>query len=333
MKRDTIAILAFTQTGFALARRLAEELGGEAARCGGEVRLREWTQEHFSRCGGLVYVGAAGIAVRAIAPHLVSKTTDPAVVVVDEAGRFAIPILSGHLGGANALACRIARSCGGVPVLTTATDVNGRFAVDLWAKRQNCAVLNPEQIKTVSAKILAGGTVRVCSDIPVSGEPPQGVAVAADPPWDVRVSWYNRNTGGLHLVPRVAVLGMGCRKGTSRQKLEEAFVHFWEKTGLCEKAICAVASIDLKKQEPGLVAFCAAHDWPFLTYPAGQLAKVPGNFTPSAFVSSVTGVDNVCERSAVLAAGGPVIIQKTVGEGVTFAVACKPFAPDWRWQE
>lgn len=333
MKRDTIAILAFTQTGFALAQRLAEAMGGEAARCGGEVRLQEWTQEHFSRYDALVYVGAAGIAVRAIAPHLASKTTDPAVVVVDETGRFAIPILSGHLGGANALACRIARSCGGVPVLTTATDVNGRFAVDLWAKRQNCVILNPAQIKTVSAKILADGTVRVCSDVPVSGKPPHGVAVVSARPWDVRVSWYHQNDEELHLVPRVAVLGIGCRKGVSSQKLEEAFMHFLQKTGLCEKAICKVASIDLKKQEPGLAAFCAAHDWPFVTYPASQLAEVPGDFTPSTFVSSVTGVDNVCERSAVLAAGGPLIIKKTAGEGVTFAVACMPFAPDWRWQE
>ena len=156
----TCAYLAFTDTGLALAKRLAAALPGSVARCGQDgTSLAEWTGVQFVQSDALIFVGAAGIAVRAIAPHCKSKTTDPAVVVVDECGRFAVPILSGHLGGANDLARTIAAVCGAVPVITTATDAHGIFAVDEWAKHQNCTVLEPERIKLVSGALLAGKTV------------------------------------------------------------------------------------------------------------------------------------------------------------------------------
>ena len=98
-------------------------------------------------------------------------------------------------------------------------------------------------------------------------------------------------------------------------------------------AVCAAASIDLKKDEPGLAAFCKAHGWPITFYPADELRAVPGQFTPSAFVASVTGVDNVCERSAVKASGGMLLLPKTAGGGVTLALAVRPFAPDWRTEQ
>ena len=157
------AYLAFTDTGLALAKRLAAALPGSVARCGQDgTSLAEWTGVQFVQSDALIFVGAAGIAVRAIAPHCKSKTTDPAVVVVDECGRFAVPILSGHLGGANDLARTIAAVCGAVPVITTATDAHGIFAVDEWTKHQNCMVLEPERIKLVSGKLLAGQPVYYC---------------------------------------------------------------------------------------------------------------------------------------------------------------------------
>ena len=140
----TRAYLAFTDTGLALARRLADALPGSVDRCGsGGVSLAGWTALQFAQSDALVFVGAVGIAVRAIAPHCRSKASDPAVVVLDECGRFAVPVLSGHLGGANDLARALAAVCGAVPVITTATDAHGIFAVDEWAKHQNCTVLAP----------------------------------------------------------------------------------------------------------------------------------------------------------------------------------------------
>ena len=327
-----LAYLSFTEKGRQLAGRLAAALGGTAQRCGASCSLEAWTAVHFSQSDGLVYVGAAGIAVRAIAPHLKSKTTDPAVVVVDECARYAIPILSGHLGGANDLARAIGRVCGALPVLTTATDVNGVFAVDEWAKRQNCLVLNPERIKTVSAKLLAGGTITVQSSWPIAGQPPRNVCQTEDRGADVLLDIHPGTGEKLHLVPRIAVLGVGCKKNVSFQTLETALAAFLTGAGVCEQAISAVASIDLKKNEPGLLDFCAAHGWPLKTYPAEQLRAVEGQFNPSAFVQGVTGVDNVCERSAVLASGGTLCQGKTARDGITMALALAPYQPNWRWQ-
>ena len=166
----TRAYLAFTDTGLALARRLADALPGSVDRCGsGGVSLAGWTALQFAQSDALVFVGAVGIAVRAIAPHCRSKASDPAVVVLDECGRFAVPVLSGHLGGANNLARALAAVCGAVPVITTATDAHGIFAVDEWAKHQNCTVLEAERIKHVSSKLLAGQSVRFAAEFPVQG--------------------------------------------------------------------------------------------------------------------------------------------------------------------
>ena len=176
------AYLAFTAKGLALAQQLAQTCPGSVSRCGlGGVTLAGWTARQFAAADALVFVGAAGIAVRAIAPHCQSKATDPAVVVLDECGRFAVPLLSGHLGGANDLARRLAAACGAVPVITTATDANGLFAVDEWAKKQNCAVWETPRIKLVSGALLAGKTVRYASPWAIAGTPPAGVAEAEEP--------------------------------------------------------------------------------------------------------------------------------------------------------
>lgn len=324
-----VRLLAFTEAGYALARRLAEALDGEAARCGAPLGLGDWTEDAFAKARAIVFVGAAGIAVRAVAPHVRSKASDPAVVVVDEGGRFAIPILSGHLGGANDLARKIAALCGAVPVITTATDTRGLFAVDEWAKRQNCAVQDTKKIKLVSGRLLAGKPVRVSSDFPIAGELPAGV-ISAEEGADVRLTLRKEETEALVLVPRIAVLGVGCRKGTGQEDLEAAL----RALPVSPLALSGVCSIDLKGEEPGLLAFCRAHGLELETFTAERLRQAPGEYSASAFVERVTGVDNVCERAAALGSGGgTLLIKKQAGGGVTMAVAVKPFAPDWRWQD
>ena len=326
--------LAFSDKGAALAETLAQVLGGEASRCGERETLADWTRLAFSQARGLIFVGAAGIAVRAIAPWVRSKTEDPAVVVVDECGHFAVPILSGHLGGANDLARRIGAACGAIPVLTTATDANNVFAVDEWAKRQNCRVLNPGTIKRVSSNLLAGKTVRVYSPWPIGGDPPQHVEQTGDAErYDVRVDVCGGSRTALCLAPRILALGIGCRKGVEQAALEKAFHELLAASGVQAGAVFAAASIDLKKNEPGLLAFCESHGWPCRFYTAGQLEEARGDFTASAFVQSVTGVDNVCERSAVLASGGSLYWKKRAGNGVTMALGISPYAPTWRWQD
>ena len=179
----TPAYAAFTERGLRLAEKLAASLPGSVTRCGhGGPALAQWTAAEFVRSDALVFVGAVGIAVRAIAPHCQSKASDPAVVVLDECGRFAVPILSGHLGGANDLARQLSALCGAVPVITTATDANGIFAVDEWAKHQNCQVLEPARIKAVSGKLLAGQTASVWSEFSLPGAKSTALPLPASAP-------------------------------------------------------------------------------------------------------------------------------------------------------
>ena len=190
-----VSCIAFTERGYALAHRTARALS-DCAQTGeddpgwdvsvsrgfgeGKADLRAWTALAWEASDALLFVGAAGIAVRAIAPHVASKANDPAVVAIDEAGRFAVPLLSGHLGGANELAQTVARAAGAIPVITTATDVRGVWAVDTWARCAGLPVSNPEAIKRVSARLLSGGRVALYSDMPISGQPPEGVDIASD---------------------------------------------------------------------------------------------------------------------------------------------------------
>ena len=327
----TLSFAAFTRRGEKLAQRLAERFSGSVTRIDKENPLSAWTAQQFPEKDGLVFVGAVGIAVRAIAPHLRHKSTDPAVVAVDEGGRFAIPLVSGHLGGANALARDIAVYLGAIPVITTATDSRGLFAVDSWAKAQGCLVKEPERIKLVSSKVLDGKPISLRCPWPISGEKPEEIVLTEENDCDVAVTCYLEKTTALHLIPKALTLGVGCRKGTPQVTLESAYQDFLTEQTFAPEAFGQAASIDLKANEPGLLAFCAAHGWDLQTYSAEELAQVPGDFTPSPFVAQVTGVDNVCERAAVRASGGGLIQKKWKGAGVTFAVALAPLRLDWRW--
>ena len=342
--REGIALTAFTAQGRALAHRLAEHLGGTVRV---DESLADWTAAQFGKREALVFVGAAGIAVRSIAPHIQSKTLDPAVLCMDETGRWVIPILSGHLGGANALARRLAALTGGEAVITTATDINGLFAVDLWAKAQNMAVLQPERIKNVSAKILRGETITIDCPYPIAGTAPEYVRLGRDA--DVIVSYRRREplkhchcepvtdvTGvairppeALQLVPRVLTLGIGCKRGTDAGTLKAAFQRFCIERGICPEAISGAASIDLKQDEAGLLTFCVSHGRPLRFYSAEELRGAPGDFTASAFVEATTGVDNICERAAVLASAGKLIEKKYARGGVTFATAERYVNYNW----
>lgn len=328
-----VRIISFTDTGEALAQHLAEGLQGEAMRCGRPLSLDDWTRQGFETADGLIYVGAAGIAVRAIAPYVRSKIKDPAVVVVDETGQFAISILSGHLGGANELAGRVALLCGAMPVITTATDRHHVFAVDSWARIQGCAVENPEGIREISSRRLAGETITVRSDWPIQDALPEGIVMTRDVDCDVHLSLQPAPQAVLRVVPRIVVLGIGCRKDIGQEAIEQIFREVCAAANLSERAVYRVCSIDRKAGERGLVLFCKEHGWPLVTYSAEELRSVAGEFSASPFVQETVGVDNVCERSAVCGSdGGRLHYRKYAENGVTIAAALRPFHPDWRWQ-
>ena len=177
----SVRAIAFTDHGMQTGERIRAVVPQmQLTRCpkGG---LAEWTAGSFESADVIIYIGAAGIAVRAIAPHIVSKLRDPAVLVTDELGRYVIPILSGHVGGANAAAEQIADALGATAVITTATDLNHRFAIDVWAVRQGLTILNKDGIKTISSRILAEKPVYIYSRWDIGGELPDGVQMTRDP--------------------------------------------------------------------------------------------------------------------------------------------------------
>lgn len=286
-----VRIAAFTAKGLALARRL-----GEAER---PERVMEWTRRAFREAEALIFVGAAGIAVRAIAPHVRDKARDPAVVVLDEAGKFVVPILSGHIGGANELARQIARQIGATPVITTATDVNGLPAIDEWAARAGLAIENPRAIAPFAAAELAGERV--------------GVAITdrdIAPPFPVT----------LFLRPRTLAVGVGCRRGVDGEHLESCLRAFLKDCGVSLLSVAALATIEQKADEPALLRLSARYQIPLRVFSAPELMKVPGVFSASEWVRQNVGADNVCERAAVLCAGR-LLQGKTVYEGLTLALA------------
>lgn len=275
----------------------------------------------FAWADTLVFVGAAGIAVRSIAPYIADKRTDPAVLCVDELGQFVIPLLSGHIGGANALALRLARGLGAVPVVTTATDVNGKFSVDAWAARQGLFISDMKAAKAVSAAILER-TVPLCCRFPVEGPLPPGTERGDRGAVGVCISCRDEAPfqQTLLLVPPVLHLGLGCRRGTPEKAIRAAVEQALSQHGIHLRAVKCAASIDLKRDEPGLLSFCAAQNLPLSFYSAAELRALEGDFTPSERVLRITGVDNVCERAAMMGARR-LIVRKTVCSGVTIAVA------------
>lgn len=343
-----VALTAFTRRGYLLARDLEQALqewGEETvlalpARLAGTLAapgyegLSDWTGARFRDCGALLFVGACGIAVRAIAPWVRDKFTDPAVVSVDEAGQWTVPLLSGHAGGANTLARWVAKQTGGAAAVSTATDVNGRFAVDQWAIRQGLSLDSRKAAKQVSADLLAGDSVGLKSDFTLHGEWPKGlisgpaetgIAITLDPdtaPFQTT----------LRLFPPVLTLGIGCRRGIPSEAVCRAVERTLSSHHLARKAVFQISTIDLKREEAGLLEFCRSWGVPLVTWTAAELAETAGEFTPSPFVRQVTGVDNVCERAAVRA-GGRLLIRKESLEGVTVAVACRPWSISFEERE
>lgn len=273
----------------------------------------------------LVFIGACGIAVRSIAPFLRDKQTDPAVICIDEQGRYIIPLLSGHIGGANRIAKNIGLQIKAEPIITTATDINGLIAIDEWAKRNNVVVSDMSIAKKVSAYLVDGQNVGFTSDYKISGEIPKqfsenthcevGICISLD---ESKKPFKTT----LNLIPKIAFLGIGCRKGISSEAIEGLVLEILEKNNISIKALAGVSSIDLKKEEKGLQEFSYKYGLPSVFYSASELNGLRGKFTASDFVAEVTGVDNVCERAAtLLSEGGKLVSLKTVKSGVSVALA------------
>lgn len=338
-----IAIFSVTEKGRQLSERAAEFLGGEhkvSRYC-----FHKHTDDNaavfwnmgsmvgrlFKRSDAFIFVCACGIAVRAVAPLLGTKADDPAVIVMDDSGRFVIPVLSGHIGGANRLAEVLAEALGNTAVITTATDVGGQFSPDSFAVANGLIITDLAAAKEIAAEVLDDEKVGFSTEYRHGGLPDEltefgicrtGIYVGTETdvkPFDVT----------LRLVPRNIVLGIGCKKGTSAEAVETAVSRALAEAGIDAERVREVATIDLKAQEEGLLGFCGRREIELRSYTAEELMAVKGDFDSSEFVRETTGADNVCERSAVLCSGGKLVLRKTAFDGVTVAAAEAPVYLDF----
>ncbi len=330
-----IAIFAYSRRGCCTARKIAGFFAPDEVRMYTLERFaepeflpigsakQEFYGSLFSWADGLVFVGSCGIAVRQIAPHVKDKQTDPAVLVVDELGTFVIPLLSGHIGGANQLALKLSEHLSATAVVTTATDINKRFSVDAWAAEKGFTISDIKAAKAVSAAILEHNVPMLC-DFPVVTDYPSGVAAGTSGEVGICISYEQKEpfANTLRLIPKVLHLGIGCRRGTDASAIEQVVELVLSQHNIDRRAIKSAASIDLKADEPGLLQFCKDNHWPISFFSAQALGKVVGDFTPSQFVAKVTGVDNVCERAALMGADH-LIVRKTACNGVTVALAAE----------
>ncbi len=342
---NVLGIAAFTPQGRVIADALTAGFSGEYVIVRFENGLRDWCRELFaSGAAGIIFVGACGIAVRAVAPFLKSKTTDPAVLVADEGGSHVISLLSGHIGGANRLTRQAAAILQAEPVITTGTDVQGRFAVDVFATDNDLVIENMESAKAISAAVLRNEKIGFYCERSIHGRVPPdltqiktaaanvpdalaGLVCVSEAAPEKLFPGESLPAVVLHLIPRCLILGIGCKRGKTSEEIEICVAHALGELSLPADAVSGVASADLKRDEPGLLKFCEAHFLPFRTFSAKELMTVPGVFSSSSFVQEVTGADNICERAALCMADGDgrLILGKQVENGVTVAVAAR----DW----
>lgn len=347
MKKTLTLIVSYTDKGKE-KMKLAEEIlsiAGREVLCFERPSGKEWLSAYWDRAGEILFIGAAGIAVRLIAPLIQDKMKDPAVVVMDEKGRFAIPILSGHMGGANELAYLLEKEMQALAVVTTATDVQGKFAVDLFARKQSLLFSDRTLAKKISAVILKGEQPGFYAECPVRGKLPKelracareddlkegsaGIAVVQSPDSKERKISRKADQDGskiLYLYPANITLGIGCKKGKSAKELGEFCLKHLRALGLRMEQVEKIASINRKAEEKGLKDLASQWEVPFETWPEEELKQIEDVSRESGFVQQVTGIGNVCERAAIQSSrNGKLLLTKTAENGMTLAVAAK----DW----
>lgn len=321
-----LAVLALTDRAKNLAKRIACGLSDSYVVdiIHQTSPIRETIARIWSDYHGFVFVMAAGIAVRAIAPHIKDKKKDPCVVVVDECGNFAISLLSGHIGGGNALARRIADIIGAEAIITTASDNLGLAAIDLWANRPDLAIENEKDLTLTSARLVNKGSINVYSDVRLPMLPPGLVQTDTPETADIVVS--NRTDfkkGPLFLRPRNLVVGIGCNRGVTKNSIAYAVNETFKINGFSIFSIRNLASIDIKQDEAGLIEYAKTFGVDIKFYSSELLGTVMIN-KPSKTVLNATGVGGVCEPAAILSAGGDrgrLLVEKTKWKTVTVAVA------------
>lgn len=297
-------------------------------------RLRDQVQTVFSRYSGHIFIMATGIVVRIIAPLIQHKTVDPAVVVLDDLGRYAISLLSGHIGGANDLARSVAEWTGSVPVITTATDSHNLPAIDVLAVRHGLYIENPAAIKSVNMAFLTGQPVALHDPHRWVKDHPDFSSLTSISSVDlkdrttmpvVKITDENQlpiSDNILILRPRSLAVGIGCNRNTPTLEIRQFLKDTFQSQNLSLKSIFCLATIDIKANETGILETAEWLNIPVRFYSKEQLKEARGIERPSEMVKKHVGVTSVCEAAALLAAGTThLMVPKLFTPNVTLAVA------------
>lgn len=323
-----IAILAITDQGRFTANRIHAALPGSKLILSSRG-VKKSIEESWHGYDGIICVMAAGIVVRCIAKLCQSKFDDPAIVVVDEQCRFAISLLSGHIGGANRIALLLEEHCGAQAIVTTGSDVSGHTAVDLWAIDNGLAIANPNDLASVSTRLLNKGILTIYQDENYLKTIPDDFEITFQKKnADIIISVQNDiGPDCLHLVPQVLFIGFGCRRGATVKEFQDVLDDLVTHHNIHLDAITGIASIDLKNDEDGLLKIAEKYGWPLNFFTKEQINAICPSVQESKIYEKV-GVYGVCEPAALLAASqgtdpGRLIIGKIKWERITAALAAK----------
>ena len=360
-QKGDYAVVAITKHGVELARKLGNsfqnadvyymnkfEKGDEDAKdiqlFTGSIRLL--LPSLFEAYKGLIIIISLGAVVRMIAPLLKDKKTDPAVVVIDDKGEHVISVLSGHIGGANELTKEVAAALKARPIITTASDVQGTIPVDLFGKRFGWVWDSAEKLTPVSAAVVNEEKIAVVQEsgekewwhygpsIPENIKLYHSVAEALKEKPDAALVITHRNLSeeenliihnGVLYRPKVIVLGMGCNRGTSSEEIEAVIDETLEELNFSKKSVKALCTIDLKKDEAGLIEVANKNRWEFIYFTPNELNSIKIH-DPSETVFKYTGAYGVSEPAALLYSGAEKLaLTKKKSGNVTISVAVIPY--------
>lgn len=325
-----VAVVGITAKGRETAVEIAGKIPG-AHYVQTEFGIKDCIAELWSEYDGIVCVMAAGIVVRCISTLIDKKYTDPCVIVVDEQCSHAISLLSGHLGGGNRLAQGIAAACGATPVITTASDISGHTAVDLWAVENNFHIANKENLARISSKLLEQSFLNLYQEKRYVFDLPEDFRIVEEKETaDIVVGeQITCEDSRLHLVPRINYIGFGCRAGVEKYEFEEITKVLIKESGIHPGTIAGIASIDIKKNEKGLLEFAREKKWPIRFYSKEKIRAIYNeSMEISRRVEEKIGVYGVCEPAALLAAAykgipGRLIVKKRKWKRITAAIAVR----------
>jgi len=351
IENKRLALWVITENGLKIAKRIISKLpdarlhlsrtlpsnsSGEAYRFD---RLGESVAKVFNDYHGHIFIMSTGIVVRIIAPHIQKKTSDPGVVVMDEKGINVISLLSGHLGGANRLAKKIAGIINANPVITTATDLNFVPAIDLIAQKKGLFIENPEAIKKVSMALLAKEKIGIHDPLGlIKGDIPLKSLYTSVNKKDFLA--YSKKRPSvfiddilmelpstvLLLRPKTLTAGIGCNRMTPVNEIRALLFKVMEESGLSPNSLKQLGTIDLKADEAGITTLAEQLKLPVKYYTKNDLTKVDNIKSPSLMVEKHVGVKSVCEAAAILAANkGKLIVPKQKTKNVTVAIARESF--------